>query len=435
MLSSCRLVSGESANPHATGEETIRGAQHRALVVLVASQILGGLGVSSGIAVGALVAARLLGREELAGLVQSGQVLGAALLALPAASLAVSYGRRVGLGAAYGLAVIGALLCVVSAATGIFVLLLLGSALFGGGSTAGLQARYAATDLASVADRGRAMSTVVWASTIGAVAGPNLIAFGAMVARVVNIPPLAGPYVVAMLALAAAAACVFFLLKPDPLLLARERDSHITQPSRRRGVLRHGIMVASQSAPALLGMVAIVVAHSVMVAVMVMTPIHMDHGQASLTIIGLVISIHILGMYAAAPLVGLIVDRWGRIPVIVTGGGILLAATLLAGRSHPGSSIGLGVGLFLLGLGWSCCLIAGSTLLTDAVAVADRPVVQGASDLLMGLVAAGVGALAGLVMGGPGYAALNAGAAVLVVLLLAATAHPACHDTSNTRSR
>ena len=428
-------MSAEPPDPGTVADDAIGHAQHRVLAVLVTSQILGGLGVSSGIAVGALMAARVLGREDLAGLVQSCQVLGAALLALPSARLAVSYGRRAGLGAPYGLAVLGAVLCVAAAETGLFVLLLLGSALFGGGSTAGLQARYAATDLAPVAQRGRAMSTVVWASTIGAVAGPNLVGLGAMVARLLDVPPLSGPYVVGALALALAAACVVFLMRPDPLLLARERESDVVQPARRRGVLRHGIAVASQSPPAMLGMAAIVVAHSVMVAVMVMTPIHMDHGQASLTIIGLVISIHILGMYAAAPLVGLIVDRWGRVPVIVTGGGILLAATLLAGRSHPGSSIGLGAGLFLLGLGWSCCLIAGSTLLTDAVAVAVRPLVQGASDLLMGLVAAGAGALAGLVMGGPGYAALNAGAAVLVVLLLAATAHPACHVTSNTRSR
>lgn len=432
-------MTAESADPDGSGRDLLQKAQRRVLAVLVASQILGGLGVSSGIAVGALVAARVLGHEGLAGLVQSAQVLGAAVLALPAARLTVSYGRRAGLGAAYGLAVLGAVLCVAGAETGLFVLLLVGSALFGGGSTAGLQARYAATDLASVAHRGRAMSTVVWASTIGAVAGPNLVGFGAIVAGVIDIPPLAGPYVVGAFALLSAAGCVFLLLRPDPLLLARERDAMVTelvnQPTVRRGVLRHGIGVASQSAPALLGMAAIVVAHSVMVAVMVMTPIHMDHGQASLTIIGLVISIHILGMYAAAPLVGVVVDRWGRIPVIVTGGGLLLMATLLAGRSHPGSSIGLGAGLFLLGLGWSCCLIAGSTLLTDAVAITDRPVVQGASDLLMGLVAAGAGALAGVVMGGPGYAALNAGAAVLVVLLLVGTAHPACHVTSNTRSR
>jgi MFS family permease len=429
-------VSAEVPSPDTASAATIGHAQRRTLSVLVSSQILGGLGVSSGIAVGALVAARVLGREDLAGLVQSAQVLGAALLALPAARLAVSYGRRVGLGSAYALAVLGGVLCVIAAETGLFVLLLVGSALFGGGSTAGLQARYAATDLAAVAQRGRAMSIVVWAATIGAVAGPNLVGLGAGLARMFDIEPLAGPYLLGAAALALAAACVAFLLRPDPLLLARARAADsVTTPTRRRGVLRHGITVASRSAPAMLGMAAIVVAHTVMVAVMVMTPIHMDHGQASLTIIGLVISVHILGMYALAPLVGVVVDRWGRIPVIATGGAILLAATLFAGRSHPGSSIGLGAGLFLLGLGWSCCLIAGSTLLTDAVPVADRPVVQGASDLLMGLVAAGGGAIAGLVMGGPGYAALNAGAAVLVVILLAGAAHPACHPTSNTRSR
>jgi MFS family permease len=418
-----------------TADPSVATAQRHALRVLVGTQVLGGLGVSAGIAVGTLLASRVLGREDLAGFVQSAQVLGSALLAVPAARLSVSYGRRVGLGLGYGLAVLGALLCVLAAETGSFPLLLVGSALFGGGSTAGLQARYAATDLAEPGTRGRALSTVVWATTVGAVVGPNLVGLGGWVGGVLGVEELAGPYLLGAAALALAATGVLALLRPDPLLLARERAGTPPPVRGRRGVLRPGLRAAATSPPALLGLAAVVVGHTAMVTVMVMTPIHMDHGHASLTVIGMVISVHVLGMYAFAPIVGVAVDRIGRVPVIVAGGVVLLLATALAGASSAGASPALWAGLFLLGVGWSCCLIAGSTLLTDEVPIASRPVVQGMSDLLMGLVAAVGGAAAGLVMAGPGFLVLNVGAAMLVGVLLAIAAIPACRPRSNTRSR
>jgi MFS family permease len=56
----------------------------------------------------------------------------------------------------------------------LFLLLLVGALLFGFATAANLQARYAATDLATPERRGRALALVVWATTVGAVAGPNL---------------------------------------------------------------------------------------------------------------------------------------------------------------------------------------------------------------------------------------------------------------------
>jgi MFS family permease len=156
-----------------------------------------------------------------------------------------------------------------------------------------------------------------------------------------------------------------------------------------------------------------------MVSVMVMTPIHMDQGHASLTVIGLVISVHIAGMFAFSPVMGWLADQVGRLPIIAVGGLLLLAAVVLAGTAPQGHSAGLTAGLFLLGLGWSACLVAGSTLLSESVAIDERPMVQGSSDLLMGLAAAGGGAIAGLVVGRLGYGVLNAGASVLAVVLLA----------------
>jgi MFS family permease len=400
--------------------------QRRTTRTLVASQVAGGLGVASGGSVGALLAADVMGREDLAGLVQSSQVLGAALLALPTARLAIAAGRRSGLSVGYGLAALGCVLAVVSAQVQSFPLLLIGTALFGGGSTAGLQARYAATDLARAERRGRALGIVVWATTIGGVVGPNLVDSAGSFGEYVGIERLAGPFLLSATMLLIGALVVQIGLRPDPLLLARSLQVHVEAgPGRRRGVLRSGLSAVRESPRALLGLIAIVVSHTVMVSVMVMTPIHMDHGHASLRVIGFVISVHIAGMFAFSPVMGWLSDQVGRIPVLAGGGMALLASVALSGTSAEGHSIGLTLGLFLLGLGWSACLVAGSTLLTESVPVEVRPAAQGSSDLLMGLAAAAGGALAGVVVGTLGFGVLNAGAAVLVVALLLATTHPA----------
>ncbi|MGZ4479292.1 MAG: MFS transporter, partial [Nocardioidaceae bacterium] len=159
---------------------------------------------------------------------------------------------------------------------------------------------------------------------------------------------------------------------------------------------------------------ALALAHAVMVSVMVMTPLHMHDGGARLEVIGLVISLHVLGMYFFAPLVGWAADRFGRVPVLVAGAGVLFVSLFLAGGSPMGASVRIGVGLFLLGVGWSLCTVAASTLISESAPLDARTDVQGAADLVMGLVAAAAGAVAGLVVGTLGYAALNVFAAVLV---------------------
>jgi MFS family permease len=401
----------------------VETVQRRTVRTLVTSNVVGGLGVSGGVAVGALLATAVHGNEDLAGFAQSAQVLGAALLALPAARLSVARGRRTGLGFAYGLGTLGATLAVMAGQVGSLPLLLLGTALFGGGTTAGLQARFASIDLAPSARRARTLSIVVWATTIGAVVGPNLVGPAGALARSVGIEPLAGPYLLGGVFFVLATLVVTLGLRPDPLVVARSLRSR-PEVARRHGVIRHGLAAARQSPRALLELGAIIVAHTVMVSVMVMTPIHMQHGHATLELIGLVISVHIAGMFAFSPVMGWLADRVGRVPVIAGGGVTLLVAVALSGTSHEGHSVGLTAGLFLLGLGWSACLVAGSTLLTEGVPAADRPAAQGASDLLMGLSAAAGGAVAGLVVGTLGYGVLNAMSSVLVFVLLAATAHP-----------
>lgn len=414
-------MTASAIDPHAAIQAAV---QRRTVRTLVAGQALGGIAITTGVAVAALLAEEILGSPALAGLAQTAQVLGAAAGAFVLARMMAARGRRIGLVAGYGIGGGGTALCVVSGVVSSFPLLLLGTFGLGWATAANSQARFAATDLAEPRHRARALSVVLWATTIGAVLGPNLTGPGAVVARWLGIPEITGVFVLALVAVSAGTAVLWVFMRPDPLLLAREHAAARGEDAVMHMSLRRVWTVVSGRPRAAAAMAAIALAHGVMLSVMVMTPLHMDHGGAALKVIGLVISMHVLGMFALSPLVGWLADRFGRVTVLAAGSVLLLTAVTLAGAAPEGHSTGLAVGLFLLGLGWSCCLIAGSALLVDAVPFADRPAVQGATDLLMGLFAGAAGAAAGAVVAWWGYAVLNvaAGALALVILVAAGIA-------------
>ena len=391
--------------------------QRHTLRVLVAAQVLGGVGLAAGVAVGALIARDLLGGDSLTGLPVAVGTAGGALAALPLSRLMGARGRRPGLALGYLLGALGAGIVVIASALGSFALLIAGMLLFGAGNSASLLARYAGADLALSGERGRALSTVLFATTFGAVAGPNLIDATGAGARIVGLPELAGPFVLSALAYASAAVVVGAALRPDPLLFARSNaaalQGELAPPLARRGGWSH-----ISHGPALTGVTAMVAAQLVMVGVMTMTPLHMRSHGHGLRIIGLVISIHIAGMYLFSPLVGLLCDRLGRVPTLRVGAAVLTSAGVLAAVADPESSTLLACALFLLGLGWSLCLIAGSTLLVDAVPLAQRPQAQGNADLLVGLAGATGGLGSGVILGAASFAALGLLAAVISVVFL-----------------
>ena len=394
--------------------------QRRTIRTLVAGQALGGIAVTSGAAVAVLLAEHILGSSALAGLAQTAQVVGAAAGAFVLARLMSVRGRRAGLVAGYGLGALGSGLCVLAGIVESFSALLAGTFAIGWATAANSQARYAATDLAEPGKRARALATVVWATTLGAVLGPNLTGPGAVVARWLGVPEITGVFVLGLVAVAAGTGVLWLFLRPDPLLLAREHAAARGEDTTSRVGLRRVWTVLLEHPKALAAVVAIAVSHGVMLSVMVMTPVHMNHGGATLTVIGFVISVHVLGMFAFSPLVGWLADRLGRAPMLAIGSILLLAAVTLAGSAPEGHSAGLTVGLFLLGLGWSCSLVAGSALLVDVVPFAERPATQGASDMAMGLFAAVAGAAGGGVVAFWGYGVLNIGAGVLALVVLGA---------------
>ena len=390
--------------------------QKRTIKVLATTQVLSGVGVAGTVAAGSLLVSSISNSETLAGLSQTTAVLGAAAMAIPLSKLTQRGGRRLGLSVGYTVGLIGAAFAIFGGSQRILIAMLLGTFLVGAASASGYQARFAATDLAEDANRSRQLSYVVWGSTIGAVTGPNLMGPSGALAESLGLPKLVGPYILALVTLGMGTLVIRLFLKPDPYLTAASLRP-ASQEHHELLSARKTLKLIRQNPSALFAIATIAIGHVAMVSVMVMTPVHMAHVDVTLTVIGLVISIHIVGMYAFSPIIGSLSDRLGRKWVIQLGVVILLASCLVSGLADAHNSLQLGFGLFLLGLGWSCTLIAGSTLLSESVETELRPSSQGASDLLMNLMGAGGGAMAGVIIGTLGYGWLCLFAAVPVAAL------------------
>ncbi|WP_017238670.1 MFS transporter [Streptomyces sp. SS] len=392
--------------------------RRRIQAVLIGTQILGGLGIATGIALAAVLARDVSGSEALSGLASTASVAGPALLAMPLASLMAARGRRAGLVLAYLIGAVGAGVAVLGAVADSFPLLLVGFVGFGAGSSANLAARFAAADLAEPDRRARAISTVVWATTIGAVLGPNIAAPAGRSVTGLGIPATAGPFVWAAGVFVVAAVLVALLLRPDPLLTARALTGSDAGKAAEGRSLRAGMRAVRESPMARLALVTVAASHTAMVSIMSMTPVALTHHGADIQLIGMVISGHIAGMYAFSPVMGWLSDRLGRLSVIGLAVGFLGTAALVAGTSGA-SHAQTAVGLFILGLGWSAGLVSGSALLTDSVPQEARAAVQGLSDTVMNT-AAGLGGLAaGLIVSQAGYGPLNAIAACLLLPMAA----------------
>jgi MFS family permease len=408
-------------------QDDLRRLQRRTVAVLSLGQILGGVAFGATISLGAVLAAEISGDEAFSGLATAAVTLGTAAFAAPLAAFARRRGRRPALTTGMAVALAGVALVVVGAAASLFPLLLFAFALIGAGQASNLQSRFAATDLATAASRGRDLSIVVWATTIGAVLGPNLVGPGEALGALMGMPALTGPYLFTVAGQGLAILLYLAALRPDPLLTAQAAvaadRSGATRPiagTDRPRVARYAIVVVAA-------------AHGVMVSVMAMTPVHLLHHGATLTIVGVTISLHIAGMYALAPVFGILADRWGRMPTILLGQALLAASLVLAFLGQD-STVAVTFALVLLGLGWSAATVAGAALLTEATDEARRTRRQGLSDTVMSLVGAGGAIAAGVILGWIGYGglALVVGMGVLVAVALAPTARSSAPQSEAT---
>ncbi len=401
--------------------------QRRTVRTLAISQIIAGVGVATGFGVATLLAAQLADSITLVGFELTASTLGSAVAATLLAALADRKGRRHGLVMGYLLGAVGAVICVLGAVADSFWIYLVGMACYGFASAAGFQARFAAGDLASEQNRGRAVSFVLWSGTIGSIAGPNLAGAGAAVARAIDIPDLSGVFLFSLAGFLMSAALITVRLRPDPLLTARA-DAEAATGKRPEGGRhwRQALAETFASPGARLSVVALSTSQLVMVSLMSMTMLHIghhsghDHGtSASLGLVGLIFSIHLAGMSGFSPVFGWAADRLGRPPALLLGLALSGVALLLLGTSPAMPTVQSAAGMLLLGLGWSCVLVTGSTLLSESIDAERRLLVQGLSDTLMLVCGACGTAASGIIVSTFGYPTLNAiGSVALIPALL-----------------
>ena len=401
MMPAASPVTGEAAE--------IARVQRRTVRVLAAGQVLGGIAFGATVSLGALLAADLSGQEALSGLATASVTLGASLCAIPLARLAARRGRRVALTLGNLFALVGIAVVITAASLRLFPLLIVGVILIGAGNAGNLQSRFAATDLADTDRRGCDLGTVVWATTVGAVAGPLLLTPGEAVGELLGMPPLTGSYAFSIVAQIAAFVLYLTALRPDPLLTAQR----LAQSGEAR---REHIVETDRPVAARYAIFAVAGSHVVMASVMAMTPIHLAHLAPDhvTLVVGTTIALHVFGMYGLSPVFGVLADRVGRIATIMLGQA-LLAASLVLAAVAPDAQVAVVVALFLLGAGWSAATVAGAALLTESTLTALRPRRQGISDTVMTFSAAVGAVLAGLVLAWIGYGGLALVALVIVV--------------------
>jgi MFS family permease len=404
---------GTSLSPVGYDETEIAAIQRRTLGVLFTSAIFGRAAMSMGFAVAALLIAEMLGDGTWAGSATAAITIGTAFSASILSNYMYRRGRRPGLSFGYVAATVGGIVAIVAGEQLILALYLFGIMLIGVGQGATNLARYAAADLARPESRGKAISSVVFASTAGAVGGPALIGPAAWLAESLGLNKLVGGYIFATGFFVLAGLVLWIGLRPDPLVVAGGLKK-VDAGSSDRGGFREGMEAIAANPLARLAAIGLAISQAVMVMVMAMTPLHMDAHGHTLGIIGAVISAHTAGMYAFAPIAGWASDRYGRIPVLALGGAILVASTIMTARAGEAPALLMFPGLFLLGLGWSFGIVASSALLTEAVPTESQVPAQGAADFITSFMS-GAGALAS------GFVFTMAGFHVLSMLGIAAS--------------
>ena len=397
--------------------------QRRTLAVVLLAQILSGAGLAAGITVGALLAEQMLGSSRLSGLPTVFFTIGSAAAAVSLGWVSQRFGRRTGLSAGYLTGAVGSLGVVLAASIGNIVLLFASLLVYGAGAATNLQARYAGADLAAPSRRGRAVSIVLVATAVGAILGPNLVEVTGAVATAAGVPALAGPFMLAALAYVAGALVLWLLLRPDPLLLARsmaaaaasQGNEPTSQPLRSTAApgSRRTWSWALASGAGIM-----ILTQLIMVAIMTITPIHIEHHGYGIGVTGIVIGAHVAGMFLPSPFSGWLVDRLGYLAVAVAAGVTLLAAGLIAAWAPADSVATLVLALALLGVGWNLGLVSGTTLVTNAAPLETRARTQGVVDLGIALAGAAAGLSSGLVIAASGFAALSLAGGLLALLII-----------------
>jgi MFS family permease len=386
--------------------------QERAVLgVLALATAVGGTGLAAGGTAGALLGAELAGSDAAAGIPLGLLVVGSAAAAPLISYATPRIGRALSLTLGYLVGAAGAAVVVIAAVVESFALLLVGSVLVGAANSAIFLTRYAAADSVGPGIRGRALGTVFFATALGAVASPLLLGPSGDLAEALGLPRLSGLYAAALIAFTLAG----FVLAAGAYARIVESGPRALGPSEGVPVTRHDLAAGLRAARARAALLVLGATNFVMVAVMAIAPVHLDDHGHRLEFVGVVISIHVAGMFAPSPISGWLADRIGAITVAGFGFALLAAAGLAGALMHAESGLQASGMLVLLGLGWNFGIVGGSTLLSASTTPRLRPHAEGIGEVAMGI-AAGVGApIAGLLVAGGGFASLSLGATAVAI--------------------
>lgn len=400
------------------GLESATVARPRLMMTLLAAQVCGSTGHTLTLAMGSIVAADLMGDNTLSGVPVAVGALGGALASVPLSKLMGRLGRRPGLALGYALAVLGSVLSMVGVIDRSFGLFLVGMFLFGFGQASSLLGRFAAADISTADQRGRAIGLIVGGATAGSIIGPNLMGPATTLAVNLGLPAAGGPFLIGIGGFGLAALLIELLLRPDPLRIAHHFHHPVAIQQVGQAVRPLGSIMRLPRVRIAFG--ALMTSQLVMIGTTSTAAVYLqDHGH-DVQMIGLAVSLHLGGMYVASPFTGWLCDRLGRLTMILMGGILLMVAVVVAGLA-PGSNGLLVAAMFCLnGIGWNFAFVAGSALLTDALEPAERTSMQGFADLMTGLMGALGSTLGGLMLQAAGFGMLNAAGAVLILGPLAA---------------
>ncbi|MCX6067686.1 MAG: MFS transporter [Chloroflexi bacterium] len=388
----------------------------RTTLILFLAQSLASAGFIAAATLNSILGAKLGGGSAWAGVPSAVYLLGGAFAASAWGYLMDLIGRRNGIALGLTIGVAGTGLVVVSIDNGWLVGFLTGMLLMGVANAAIVLGRFAAAEVNPPEKRGAAISNVVLGGTFGSVFGPLIVGPAGTIVKTFGMDELSGAYVVSLGLFALAALLIFVALRPDPRDVGRE-VAKLYPEANPVDTVRPIWTILRQPA-AFTALMAMVLGQVVMVAVMVITSLHMKDHNHLLTDISTVISAHTFGMYAFSVISGRLSDTWGRAQVILTGAAVLLLSCITAPLSPD--VLPLAVSLFLLGLGWNFCFVGGSALLADQLSPAERARTQGTNDLLVGLASATGSLTSGIIFSALGYAlvaVLGAGLSLIPIFL------------------
>lgn len=392
--------------------------RHRITAALFAAQSLFSATTIAIFTLTPIIAAQLGGSDAAAGVPSTVNLLGRAAVAYPMGWLMDRAGRRFGLSLGFLIGALGAAISLWGVANNLYLPFLVGAAVMGAARGSAEQSRYVAAEVYPAGRRARIMGIIVFAGTIGAVGGPRLVTPSERLAEQWGLAAMAGPFIAGLALFLLAMIITVVFLRPDPLQIgrieAREEEKRNGPPAAARSLgqlFRHPV--------ALVAIAAMLVGQLVMTLLMVITPLHMSHHEHHTNAIANVIMAHTLGMFGLSGVTGWLIDRFGRYSMIVIGALLRVVAGLLAPLSPEVPLLALS--LFLLGLGWNFCFIAGSSLLAGVLAAGEQGRAQGASEVVVAL-ASGAGSLgSGYLfdsLGLPAVSGLGIGLCLILVVMV-----------------